>query len=267
MTVDLTAVSYNVRYANPSDDEDAWPHRRDEVAGVIRFYGPDVVGLQEADHEQVSDLRERVPELTWLAAGRPEGTAGEYAAVGYDDDRFEAVSEGRFWLSETPGEPGGPAWDAALPRLVRHIELRERDTNATVHHVNTHFDHRGQRARAESARLLRDRLDDMAGATPLVLTGDLNCRPDSEPYGHLVGDDGDGRRLVDSREAADELRHGPVTTMTDFSALIPDKMIDYVFVSPEVDVGVHAVCADSYDNGSFPSDHLPVLAELSVPER
>lgn len=56
--------------------------------------------------------------------------------------------------------------------------------------------------------------------------------------------------------------HGPRTTMTDFHNLIPDKRIDYIFGTDDLDVVQHAVCSDTYDNGAYPSDHLPVIADL-----
>jgi endonuclease/exonuclease/phosphatase family metal-dependent hydrolase len=43
-------------------------------------------------------------------------------------------------------------------------------------------------------------------------------------------------------------------------------VIDYVLVSPAVEVRKHGILPDSWD-GRFPSDHLPVLATLAIPCR
>jgi endonuclease/exonuclease/phosphatase family metal-dependent hydrolase len=40
-------------------------------------------------------------------------------------------------------------------------------------------------------------------------------------------------------------------------------VIDYVLVSPAVEVQKHGILPDSWE-GRFPSDHLPVLASLDV---
>ncbi|MFB6129884.1 MAG: endonuclease/exonuclease/phosphatase family protein [Salinigranum sp.] len=265
----ITVMTYNVRYDNPNDGEYVWHRRRDEVASVVRFHHPDLVGLQEASPDQLEDMRDRLPEFEWLVAGRPSvENAGEYPAIGYDRARFNLESDDTFWLSETPDVPGSLGWDAMLPRLVKYVRLRERDTGVQLYHFNTHFDHAGETARLESAHLLRDRIDDVAVDLPLVLTGDFNSRQGSPPYRYLTERDksSPGRTLVDTHRVTQQRHHGPGTTMTDFRNLIPDKKIDYVFVTDDVEVVGHGVCADSFDNGIFPSDHLPVRVELLFPE-
>ncbi len=272
-------MSYNVRFDNPPVDPFTWRERRDDVASVVRFHGPDVVGLQEALHDQLADLRERLPGYEWLSAGRAAArNAGEYAAVGYDADRFERVDGSTFWLSETPDEPGSVGWDAEFPRLVRWVRLRERTTGAELVHFNTHFDHKGETARVRSAELLRERVRRHAPGTPVVVTGDLNCLAGDAPYRHLVGTERAGEvdeadrgdeaatpSLRDCHHAAETPHHGPLTTRTEFDALVPDRKIDHVLASPDVPVTSHAIAADTTADGRYPSDHLPIVADLAVP--
>lgn len=261
-------MSYNIRYDNPSDEAEAWSRRRDWVESVIRFHRPDVVGLQEAYRTQVEDLRDRLDQFEWLDAGRSEGAkAGELAAIGFDRRRFNLESRGTFWLSATPDEPGSVSWDARLPRITHHVCLRERDTGVELHHYNTHFDHDSERARLESAKLLRDRIDEGTPNAPVVVTGDLNCRAGSPPYEHLTGRDKSamGRSLRDAHRTTRRRHHGPTTTMTDFHNLIPDKKIDHVLTTADMEVLLHGIPSDSFADGIYPSDHLPVVVELSVP--
>jgi endonuclease/exonuclease/phosphatase family metal-dependent hydrolase len=270
MPSEITVMSYNVRYDNPNDGEYVWGNRRDEVASVVRFHRPDLVGLQEASHGQLRDLRDRLPRFEWLKAGREDAdNAGEHPAIGYDKSRFNLEGERSFWLSETPDEPGSVGWDAALPRMVKSVRLREYETDVEFSHFNTHFDHAGETARAESARLLRDRVDEVEPTIPVVVTGDLNCRESSDPYRCLTERERSGaaRTLLDAHYATRQRHHGPSTTMTDFRNLVPDKKIDYVLVSSEIEVLSHGVCSDSFGNGRYVSDHLPVRAELSLPVR
>lgn len=262
-------MSYNIRYDNPNDGDDVWYERRDEVASAIRFHRPGVVGLQEVRPAQLEDLDERLPKHEWLSAGRAEAdNAGEYAAVGYEKDRFNLEADGTFWLSETPDEPGSVGWGAMLPRLVRYVELRERETNTTFYHFNTHFDHAGEESRLESARLMMDRIGEIVPDDPVVLTGDFNCRKGSPPYEHLTGHTkaSAGRTLLDTHHHAKHHHHGPTTSMTDFRNLVPDKKIDHVLVTGDVEVLLHGIMSDTYDNGYYPSDHLPIVADLVLPE-
>ena len=268
MSFSLTVMSFNVRYDNPKESTHAWRRRRDEVASVIRFHGPDVIGLQEALHDQLDDLAERLPNYEWLSAGREEPEcAGEYAAIGYDRERFNLEADGTTWLSETR-EPASVGWDAQLPRLVRHARLREEATDVEFYLFNTHFDHYGETARLESAKLLLECVDDLARNEPVIVTGDLNCLTGSPPYELLTGRDkrSAGRTLRDTHQSSRHPHHGPSSTVTDFRNLVPDRKIDYVLVSSDVEPVLHGVCADVFANGKYPSDHLPILVELSLPE-
>jgi endonuclease/exonuclease/phosphatase family metal-dependent hydrolase len=277
----IRVLSYNVRYANRGDHHDAWHDRRDAVGRLVRFHRPDVAAFQEPLPEQRSDLRERLPGYEFVGRGRGADGEGEGCPIAVRSDRWAVVEDGTFWLSETPDEPS-TGWDASYPRIATWARVRAVDGDAALRVVNTHFDHVSARARRESARLLRERLPAVAtadgtggdpdGAAPLVLVGDLNCTPGSEPHRILVGDEsgaesgapsGAAISLRDAAAAAD-LRHGPETSLTDFARLIESRRIDHALVSPAVSVDAFATLADRDDRGRYPSDHLPILARLSV---
>jgi endonuclease/exonuclease/phosphatase family metal-dependent hydrolase len=277
----IRVLSYNVRYANRGDHHDAWHDRRDAVGRLVRFHRPDVAAFQEPLPEQRRDLRERLPEYEFVGRGRGTDGEGEGCPIAVRSDRWEVVEDGTFWLSETPDEPS-TGWDASYPRIATWARVRAVDGDAALRVVNTHFDHVSARARRGSARLLRERIPDIAtadgadgdpdGAAPLVLVGDFNCTAGSDPHRILVGDEpgaedgapsGDALALRDAAADAD-LRHGPETSLTDFARLIDDRRIDHALVSPAVSVDAFATLADRDDRGRYPSDHLPILARLSV---
>jgi len=271
----IRVLSYNVRYANQDDHHDAWHERRDAVARLVRFHRPDVAAFQEPLPDQRRDLRERLPDYEFIGRGREGGGAGEGCPIAVRTDRWTVTDHETFWLSETPEEPSTD-WDAAYPRIATWAHVRATEGDAELVVVNTHFDHVGAAARRASARLLRERLPEIAGAGtggshPVALVGDFNCTPGSEPHRILVGggpaeepvaDDG-GLPLRDAAAVAD-LRHGPETSLTDFARLIDGRRIDHAFVSPAVGVEAFATLADRDDRGRYPSDHLPIVARLTL---
>jgi len=275
----IRVLSYNVRYANRGDHHDAWHDRRDAVTRLVRFHRPDVAAFQEPLPEQREDLRERLQEYGFVGRGREAGGEGEGCPIAVRSEHWEIVDSDTFWLSETPGEPS-TGWDASHPRIATWARVQAVDGDAELLVVNTHFDHVSAHARRESARLLRERVpeiaaidgDDSEETPPVVLVGDLNCTPGSEPHRVLVGDEsgardgaetGDALSLRDAAAAAD-LRHGPETSLTDFARLIDGRRIDHALVSPAVSVDAFATLADRDDRSRYPSDHLPILARLSV---
>lgn len=256
----VRAVSYNVRFDNP-EDEYSWDERFDRVVEMIRELDPDVLGIQEAMPNQYDDLREELDEFGWHAAGREDGDReGEMVPIAWRRDRFEALDTGEFWLSETPDEPGSIGWDADLPRVTMWTRLRDRETDEELWHYNTHFDHIGERARLESARILRERAGEhVVDGLPVVVTGDFNAPPFSDPYCVVVEDaEADDPPLVDARQVADDVS-GPEGTFHEFSPDLQDR-IDYVFVPESVPVREYRAVPDQV--GAYRSDHLPLLTVL-----
>lgn len=256
----LTVVSFNIRYDTPGDSLDAWPHRRDGVASFLRFHEADIVGLQEALHHQLEDLRERMPDHFWIGVGRDDGRLkGEFSGILLRRERFEVLDEGTFWLSETPSDTGSTGWDASYPRVATWARLMDVANDRILIILNTHFDHVGEVARAEAARQVRDFLVDVAAEDPIVVTGDFNTLPDSEPILTLTGD---GSPLRDAKSRTVIPHYGPESTWNAFREIVPGRRIDYIFVTDHFEVRRHAALTDRV-NGRFLSDHLPVLAELS----
>ena len=264
----LRVMSFNLRYNNPGDGPNAWPLRKAWVAQLIRFHGADAIGVQEALPDMLADLDTLLPEYARIGVGRTDGVAkGEFSAILYRRDRLEMLENATFWLSPTPEVAGSKGWDAALERIATWGRFRDRATGCTYLHLNTHFDHKGERARQESARIIRQRLATLAPAgSPVVMTGDLNSNPNSVGYRVLTRDTIATAfpQLVDAMQASRDGHYGPGSSITGFRAIPPDgNRIDYVLTSPVVEVLKHGILPDSWGN-RFPSDHLPVLATLAI---
>lgn len=261
----LRVMSFNLRYDTPNDSANAWPNRKDWVAGLIRFHGADVVGVQEALAHMLTDLDARLPGFSRIGVGRADGrTRGEFSAIFYRSDRLALLDSGTFWLSPTPEVAGSKGWDAAIERVATWARFRDRLTGCSHLQLNTHFDHIGEQARQESARLIRRRLAQLANGLPVVMTGDLNSTPTSGAYRILTRDTVAGATspLADAMLTSRSGHYGPTSSWTAFRAIVPDRRIDYVLVSAPVTVSAHGILPDSW-NGRFPSDHLPVLATVT----
>ncbi|UII32478.1 endonuclease/exonuclease/phosphatase family protein [Fulvivirga ulvae] len=255
----LKVMSYNVRYDNPSDADNGngWKQRRDNVVKLIKHYNPDLLGVQEAMKHQLDYLLEELEGYDYIGTGRDDGKEkGEYSAILYKTSQFKLVEGGTFWLSQTPDKPS-KAWDAALPRIATWAAFEVTDSHQRFYYLNTHFDHVGTEARANSAKLILEQLGKLTGAAPVVVSGDFNVTPDAEPYKILTSQLNDGRK-----ESASEA-YGPEGTFSGFE-LTADKdfpRIDYIFVK-SMKVQAYETISDFFDD-KFPSDHLPVMAVVS----
>ena len=73
--------------------------------------------------------------------------------------------------------------------------------------MNTHFDHIGEIARVQSAHLVIRVINDLFSNFPVILMGDFNVVPESEPYAIITnGSDQaeDDRKILDSYSIASE---------------------------------------------------------------
>lgn len=260
----VRAMTFNIRYANPADRENAWPHRRERVADIIQSNQTDVAGLQEALVVQVEYLANRLPDYAWYGVGRDDGRqAGEFSPIFYRKDRFRRLDQATFWLSTTPDKPGSKSWDAALPRIVTCLKLEDVRAKQAFWAVNTHFDHRGENARRESAKLIKERIERAAGSSPVVLMGDFNCGRDSDPYRVLTAVEAAEPAFKDTFKLSAAPHEGPDSTWNGFKEIAPGQVIDFIFVRGPIDVRRHATLEARF-NGRFASDHLPVMTDLVI---
>ncbi|MDP2338149.1 MAG: endonuclease/exonuclease/phosphatase family protein [Bacteroidota bacterium] len=124
---------------------------------------------------------------------------------------------------------------------------------------NTHFDHQGNQARTESAKLIIRKIKELNTENlPVILTGDFNLTPEQAPIAIITSE------LKDSRSISKEKPYGPTGTFNGFKFDSPLKdRIDYVFVNDQSEVKQYGVFTDSKDQ-RYPSDHLPVFVNLEL---
>lgn len=252
----LNVATFNIRYDTAKDGVNAWPNRREWVRDLLDYHELDIVGVQEALAHQIDFLAQG--RFAMVGVGRDDGKrAGEFSAILYDQKRFERLLDGTFWLSETPEQPSR-GWDADLNRVCSWVKLRDRLTERTFYHFNTHFDHRGTVARERSAELILKQADTLAGQEAFFVTGDFNLEPETSPIRRLSA------ALRNAREVSETKPYGPTGTFNGFDIQRPlEKPIDYIFVNRPVRVLRFAVLPDNWAL-RYPSDHLPIAIRAEI---
>lgn len=262
--VPLKVMTFNIRYNNPDDSLNAWPHRKDKVASEVLFYGAHTLGVQEALHDQMEELQQRLPAYKSIGVGRDDGkTKGEYSAIFYDTTRLQLLNSQTFWLSETPTVAGHIGWDGACTRIVTWGKFRDKKTNKVFFHFNTHFDHMGKVARRESAKLLLQQVHKLAGNTAAIITGDFNAIPSDEPI-QIIMNTGDPLHLTDSKAISQTPHFGPAGTFNGWHiAEMDNEPIDYIFLKGKFRILKHASIAATWE-GRYASDHFAVYSEMEI---
>lgn len=270
---ELRVMSFNIRYGSAGDGENRWPNRREMVFDVIGKQQSDVVGLQEALHFQIDEIREALPAYGKIGVARDDGkTKGEYSAILYRLDRFKVGDSGTFWFSDTPEVPASSHWGNACVRICTWARLIEKKSGRAFYFFNLHLDHVSQPSRENSAALLAQRIFSRKHIEPFIVTGDFNTGEDNPVITYLKGKTALGlpnaRASISSVPLVDTFRalHPNVTdvrTAHGFRGGRQGNKIDYVLTPPAIQVLESQILYDNVD-GRYPSDHYPVTARLRL---
>jgi len=251
-------VSYNLRFAS-EDDPHPWSRRRAASIELLSGLAPDILGTQEGLDHQLADLMSGLPtHYRLVAEHRHDGGSEENSAIIFDGRTVDLISIDHQWLSETPSVPGSISWGHSLPRMYSLATFRRLADDAEFFVISTHFDHESSVAQLNSAHQLLDRARELPSDRPLVIMGDFNCGEDSEAYAILTGN---GFR--DAYATATD--RGPrLGTFNNYRPPTADgPRIDWILINDRIT----ARCArmvDEAPGGQYPSDHLPVEAELEL---
>ena len=252
----IRVATFNLRMDTPRDSLNAWPNRKEFVKQLIRFHDFDIIGTQEGFAHQLEGITE-LQEYIYTGVGRDDGKkAGEHSAIIYKKDRFTLLESGNFWLRETPDVPG-KGWDGTCcNRIASWAKFRDKTSGKTFYFFNVHYDHQGVVARRESSKLMLRKTTEIAKNAPVILTGDFNSTPESEQIVELK------TIFKDSYDVTEQQPYGPVGTFNSFrlNSKMQDR-IDYIFLKGNFRVLKYGALTDFRD-GRFPSDHLPVMADI-----
>ena len=255
----INVATFNMRYDNPDDSLNNWQYRKERIAQFIKDQKVEIVGTQELLQNQVDDLKALLPEYDMVGVARDNGKdEGEYAAIFYLRDRFDALDSNNFWLCENPDSVGMKGWDAACTRIATWAKLQDKATGKIFMAVNTHFDHVGEVARRESALLIISKIKEIVGDRPAFLTGDFNVDSTSNAYETITTNEfvlNDSRKVAKAVEGADYTWH-------DFGKLPAEErgIIDFIFTTPSIEVLKVYIPQENAD--ALLSGHNPQVATL-----
>ena len=268
--------TYNIRLSAPTvekaDGANYWSHRKADMVELVRKMDLDVFGLQEVCPDQAQYLREQLTEFEFVGEHRnADRVTGEASPVCYRRSRFDELKKGTFWLSETPDTPGLKGWGAACPRVCSYLVLREKTSGRVFCFANCHTDHISELAREKGMLLIIERMKDFGAGSPIVFTGDHNCRYDDAPAKAVR------QVLKDARDVTETPVAGPRNTFQGFGKFkdgpvdengkrYKDCCIDYIYVSDGTRVLDFATHDDRRPGTDlYPSDHYPVTATVVLP--
>ena len=256
----MRIMTCNIRTSTANDGDDHWERRKSFCVSTILDREPDLFGVQEAQVDQLLFMKAAMNRYD--SFGLPDEPGGFHAVntIFYRRDRFELVTQGGYWMSETPHVAGSRSWESACVRLANWVRLRDRENGCEFRYVNTHLDHRSQPAVEGQARMINEDAAAYPADYPQLLTGDMNANT-THPGIQAMLEAG----WTDTYEAV----HGEFEPCNTFHKFRGDQhdgssgKIDWVFCRGKVEVRGAEIVKDS-EGGRFPSDHYFISADCEV---
>lgn len=157
-------MTCNVRITGLPEDDTAgrrWEDRREVCLKAIRMYRPDVICMQEVIYDSYNYFKEKFSDYVAYGFAGPEMdpyTEG-YHFIGknvifFSKKRYEFVSSGCYWLSETPLAAGSCSWNTMRARHCNWVRLRDRKSGAEFRVLDIHLDHKSDDARREQMKMI-----------------------------------------------------------------------------------------------------------------
>ena len=259
-------MSFNLRWDGFDDGANAWSHRREIVVRVLRDFGPDSVGTQEAMVRQIDDLETAIATLESCRFDN-DPVYVRTQQILYRSDRFDRIEANGYLIAEGLNENGTICY-------CTWVRLSDRNAGRSYYHYNVHLDHRDAASRELGVVRMVKHIANRATDDPFVVTGDFNTAEDSPTMAFLRGE----QTLTDENGVE---YTSPVPLVDTYRCLYPDavnsgpgggfgghrngRKIDYVLVAAGAAM-IHAAASLHINvDGRYPSDHFPVTAVVEWP--
>lgn len=265
----LKVMTFNIRWQGYDDGkfyDSGFARRKALVLDVLTDFGADIIGLQEASIEQRAAI---APELPGFGMFPLPVNTGEECIL-YRSSRFTLMDSGHEDLRRVPERVGT---NIGVRDFV-WVYLHDRISGKRFYVLSLHTDHRSsRRGRQLDGVLIGKWIGSREFPDPVILTGDFNGTPDKPRYMYLTGQrtypDNNGiaasmpMPMLDTFKVANPDARYSGTTNTGYRGKKNRNQIDYVFV-PRGSRVIGSRIIYYHVNGSYPSDHFPLITELEL---
>ena len=256
----LSICSANIRFENPADGQNDWPHRRSFLCEILNSRGLDLLGTQEGREPQLRDLENRLTDLILCDQNRQWIEERMYPCIYFNPKTIDVQDCGDIWLSKTPYTPGTKDFDSAFPRLSSWVRATHKESQKKFFYINCHLDHVKEETRIEQARVLCEEVGKhIKEGESLILTGDFNSSP-LGPVRKVIED-----HFSDIRDPWFDFKLTEESSFHKFDGKDPTgeaTRIDWLLHSSHWKANQIELIKEQR-NGQFPSDHFFVHSTLS----
>lgn len=263
-------MSCNIRVALPDDSAKGvgWDNRKDVCIEIIKRQNPDIICTQEVINVQDKDLAEAFPAYFSFGFAGPDMDAYPVGYHGiaknvilFSKERYELISTGNYWLSETPHVAASKSWGTARARHCNWVRLLDKRTGKEFRVMNIHLDHISQEAKEAQIGMILNEASQYQKDFPQLLIGDFNARMEN-PVVKSITAAGWSDIYAEMHPENPNIRsyHG-------FKGLHDDSgdtgRIDFIFSFGPIKALDAKMIKDEI-GGMYPSDHYFLMADIEI---
>ena len=256
----IKVMSYNVLgdLNKPGRPTDA----REQMVQTILENDVDVFGTQEDNPENNEVFMELL------------GNYSSYVGVGENDngnhiywktDKFNLIKKGYYYLSDAPASKSKYE-DSTQYRTMSYVVLEIKETGKQFMFVDTHLDYRASEAtRVKQINVLASLIKKInKGDLPVIILGDFNTLV-TKSNGAVSVFLGNNSNFVMTSKAAEKKGDTgeSLVKQEDFETRYLG-VYDYIFVSVDNVYTKYYTVVNNVSDGKYPSDHLPVFAQIDI---
>ncbi len=184
----LLVMSSNVRYysaRSKQNDPDVgdrdWEVRKAGYFQMVNTMEPPVLGMQEAEMNQVDDIIANCKGYSFVGVGRADGNrSGESTSILYKTNEIQVDKWGTVWLSATPDVPNTyfPENQDRNSRTATWAVLTVKENGRKFFYINTHLSLYAASQAKEVGVVLNTVDEKCPTGLPVVLSADWNVEED-----------------------------------------------------------------------------------------
>ena len=250
----MNVITFNLRYCD-DPNQNSIAERAQRLHKILSHYDADILCFQEISKTWQPHLESDYGKsYDMYLQYRNKTVNGEALSILWKKDKFEHLSRGCFWLSDTP-EVESRGWDEVYNcfRICTYVILKEKETGKSFVVMNTHYGF-GDKGQIDSCKLIYAYSKEISNL-PTFVAGDFNMQPTSPAYATMTQLFRDVNTYT-----SNDLRptwHGYG------SEKITPSHIDYCFIDEKITPLAQVMITDDVD-GKFPSDHFGLSFALAL---
>ena len=243
----LKVMTFNIRGTTTEDDaQNNWGMRAGSCRDMVIDQQPSLVGLQEAVATEWKYMSGTLASHGY--AGVTDADIND--SFLYRPDELELLSDGVFWLSDTP-DKSSMSWDGYV-RYVHWAVLKILSSGQEFFYMNTHLGLTAA-SRRSAMTLIQKRMKLLnPDGLPVVLMADFNTHATDAVF------DGIRETMDCTREVApitDEVK-----TYNAWGNEAKAYQCDHIWVTKSVQCSEYKTVTQWYDGHKYVSDHYPVYS-------